>query len=82
MQILIDWKEKATENEVKYETKTQPKFSFSYCILSKERPKCFELKGALIREGRFQERGAYKIILEIVMKTTKHNITSHLNSCL
>ena len=26
MKILIDWKEKATKNEVKYETKTQPKF--------------------------------------------------------
>ena len=76
MKILIDWKEKATENEVKYETKTQPKF-ISVTV--------FSLKNAqndLNLRGRFQESGAYKIILEIVMKTTKQNITSHLNICL
>ena len=76
MKILIDWKEKATKNEVKYETKTQPKF-ISVTV--------FSLKNAqndLNLRGRFQESGAYKIILEIVMKTTKQNITSHLNICL
>ena len=65
------------------ESSNTENYNDNYYILSKEHPGAYKiylnLRWALTGEGCFQESGTYKIILEIVMKSTEYYITSYLN---